>query len=95
MIIENGKLEFKINESIYPTVKFSMTINPVTEDDYYTIIEVNMSQGTANINSFIYYPLLIFYALALIFYFVGVTDSSERMRYSYPSFSKLISFYIY
>ena len=72
-----------------------MTINPVTKDDYYTIIEVNMSQGTANINSFIYYPLIIFYSLALIYFFVGIADSSDRMRYSYLSFSKSISFYIH
>ena len=87
LIIENGILELKIKESIYPLVKLSITINSETKDDYYTIIEVNMVQGIPNINSFIYYPLIIFYWIALIFFYYSVFDSLDRLRYNYiPTF---------
>ena len=95
LIIENGILELKIKESIYPLVKLSTTINPETKDDYYTIIEVNMVQGIPNINSFIYYPLIIFYWIALYFFCFSVVDSFDRVRYNnFPTFTTF-NFYVH
>ena len=53
-----------------------------------------MVQGIPNINSFIYYPLIIFYWIALIFFYYSVVDSWDRVRYTYFPLLKTYNFFI-
>ena len=75
------KISMNIKESIYPSVSFSAVIDVDGLGDNFTVIEMKATQDIPEINSFIYYPIVISLFLCIVVLISSIVESNDQLRY--------------